>query len=139
MKIANKKDILSCVLKKELVKIPGFNMNIYIQEMNITQREDYLQVIKSVLEDKKLKKNIGVNILLPSIIDKDGNQIFTKEEAEKLANINPRVITALTTRLLEISGLFPESLSAEKNVLRIFQNIDLFSNWLKNLARRYMK
>ena len=114
MRTANRNDILALKLRIVPVKIPGVKLRVYIREMNVEQREAYIEAVQAALADKEVKKDIASRTLLPSIVDKHGNRLFTDDEAAKLADVNPQAITAMTTKMLEISGLFPEVLEAEK-------------------------
>jgi hypothetical protein len=139
MRTATKADLLSLHLRIEPVTIPGLNMQVFIREMNVAQREDYIEAVQSALADKTIRKNLSAEMLIHSIVNKNGETLFGQNDLEQLADINPQAITIMTTKMLEISGLYPAALEKEKKRLRIFQSIDLFSNWLRNLVRRWMK
>ena len=127
--------LLSCTLKRVRVKLPEYGLDLYVQEMNAEQREDYYSILTTALSDKKQKKNIAAKILLPSLLDLDGSALLSQEEVEKLAELSPQVVTRLTNSLLEVSGLLPEFYQAEKKRLKKQAGTSSFSAWLRNLGK----
>jgi hypothetical protein len=127
--------LLSCTLKRVRVKLPEYGLDLYVQEMNAEQREDYYGILTTALSDKKQKKNVAARILLPSLLDLDGSQLLTQDEVEKLAELSPQVITRLTNSLLEVSGLLPAYFEQEKKRLKRQRVMSSFSSWLRNLGR----
>jgi uncharacterized SAM-binding protein YcdF (DUF218 family) len=136
MKTATKSDLLACKLKIEAVPVPGFKVRVFVREFNMAQRDEWFELIKAAITNKKIEKNREARVLLQSIVDENSKQLFTIEEAEKFADISPQVFYALERRALELSGLLPESLALEKKSWKTIQNIDSASNWLKDLVRR---
>jgi hypothetical protein len=127
--------LLSCTLKRVRVKLPEYGLDLYVQEMNAEQREDYYGILTTALSDKKQKKNVAARILLPSLLDLDGSQLLTQDEVEKLSELSPQVITRLTNSLLEVSGLLPAYFEQEKKRLKRQRVMSSFSSWLRNLGR----
>ncbi len=131
--------LLSCKLKRVRVKIPESGLDLYVQEMNAGQREEYYTVIATALTDKKQRDNITAKILLPSLLDLDGNQLLTENDLERLAELSPQLIAKLTNSLLEVSGLLPEFYQAEKKRLQKQKSMRSFSPWLRNLVSLFTR
>lgn len=67
----------------------------------------------SALWSLPTEKQTGINILIGSMIDKDGNQIHTFEEADQLIELVPAsVLSRLITAAMEVNG-FAAMKSAE--------------------------
>jgi hypothetical protein len=127
--------LLSCTLKRVRVKLPEYGLDLYIQEMTAGQREEYYSILTTAMTDKKQKKNIAARILLPSLIDLDGQPLLTDDDLERLVNLSPQVVTILTNSLLEVSGLLPEFYESEKKRLSRQKAMSFFSGWRRSLAR----
>jgi hypothetical protein len=127
--------LLSNTLKRMRVKLPEYGLDLYVQEMNAEQRDQYYNILTNATSEKKQKKNIAAKILLPSLLDLEGNPILTDEDLDKLTEVSPQVIVKLTNSLLLISGLLPGFYEAEKRRLGEARLTSSISAWLKNLVR----
>jgi hypothetical protein len=103
--------------------------------MNAGQRAEYYEIVTKAVSDKPQNENIAARILLPSLLDLDGNRLLTEDDLEKLGNVSPQVITKLTNSLLEVSGLMPAFYEAEKKRLRRQRSINFFSRLRRNFIR----
>jgi hypothetical protein len=127
--------LLSCTLKRVRVKLPEYGLDLDIQEMTAGQREEYYSILTTAMTDKKQKKNVAARILLPSLLDLDGQPLLTDDDLERLVNLSPQVVTILTNSLLEVSGLLPEFYESEKKRLSRQKAMSFFSGWRRSLAR----
>jgi hypothetical protein len=131
--------LLSCTLQRVRVKLPEWKLDLYVQEMNASQREEYYSILVTSVSNSKPKENVAARILLPSLLDLEGKRLFSDDEAAKLEELSPQVITKLTNTLLQISGLTQDFYEAEKKRLNRQKNISFFSFWLKGWASHLQK
>lgn len=127
--------LLSCSLKRARVKLPEYGLDLYVQEMNAEQREEYYGLLLTAVTNKPTKKDIAAKILLPSLLDRDGNQVLTDADLSRLVELSPQILTKLTNTLLELSGLSAEFYEAEKKRLLNQRRTSSFLGWLKNLVK----
>jgi hypothetical protein len=128
--------LLACTLKRVRVKLPEFHLDLYVQEMNAGQREEYYEILTNAIANKEQKQDITARILLPSLLDLDGNPVLKDSDLTRLVELSPQLVTKLTNSLLKVSGLLPEFYQAEKKRLKI-RNTSSFSLWLGNLASHF--
>jgi hypothetical protein len=114
----NQRDaLLACGLKRVRVKLPEYDLDLYVQEMTAAQRDEYYAVLTNALTNKEQKANLAAKILLPSLLDLEGFPLFDDDDLDNLAKVSPQVITKLTNSLLQVSGLLPDFYEAEKKRL----------------------
>ena len=130
-----REQLLSCKLKRVRVKLLEFGLDLYVQEMNAAQREEYYTILINAVTDKKQKEDIAARVLLPSLLDLDGNVLLTENDLNGLADLSPQLIAKLTNSLLEVSGLLPEFYQAEKKRLKSEKSMSSTSIWLRNLRK----
>ena len=118
------------------MKLPEFHLDLYVQEMNAGQREEYYEILTNAIANKEQKQDITARILLPSLLDLDGNPVLKDSDLTRLVELSPQLVTKLTNSLLKVSGLLPEFYQAEKKRLKI-RNTSSFSLWLGNLASHF--
>jgi secreted protein with Ig-like and vWFA domain len=136
-----KQQLLSCTLQRVRVKLPEFGLDLYVQEMSAEQRIEYYAILASAISNKTPQKNVAARILLPSLLDLDGNMLFDEDEVDKLEALSPQVVTKLTNSLLEVSGLTSTYFEAEKKRLMKARSTNFISSWLtslENLSRKFL-
>jgi hypothetical protein len=126
--------LFSCTLKRVRVKLPEWKLDLYVQEMDAGQRVEYYEILTNAATDKAQKANVAARILLPSLLDLDGNRLLVDDDLGKLESLSPQVITRLTNSLLEVSGLLPAFYEAEKKRLRP-RSMNFFSRLRRNLVK----
>ncbi len=95
------------------VEVPEWEVSIYLKPISGMKRAK----LESMNNNNKPLETIMMSLLVDSIVDENGNQVFTDEDIEKLGNKNSKVIYRIFTEALTVSGLSDKEIEElEKNL-----------------------
>ena len=116
MKHLSKKDILSAPSGKTVsFEVPEWGGEVSVKSLNVRERDELGKIISDA-NDKGDNATILLAIIALTLVDKEGNQLFTSEEAEALADKSATTIENIAMEALKINGLGDKAVEeAEKN------------------------
>jgi hypothetical protein len=120
----NRADILRNVLqtrKRKRLTVPEWGGDIVVMEMTRGQREA-LEVQEAVRNDDgtvTLKfQTERIRHYIPCILDTDGAQLFSVEDARSVANMGNSVISRITAAIDELTTGTPTDAQADREAMR---------------------
>jgi len=115
-------DLNKNVLKREKVLIPEWTEDeVYVQELTGRQVELLKKYVTIVNGIPVAKHEIALMIIL-SLVDKDGNYLFTEDDIEQLENQPIALIIRLYSLATKLSGLSGTVDEAKKNLKNFRKN-----------------
>ncbi len=109
--------ILKSSIKQEKVELKDLGITVTLQEMDAARMEQYERLIYKIDDDGNLNidtKNLKSKMVAFSVVDDNGNLIFTAEDVEKLARSRGGVVKKLSDVAGKLNGLYNEE-KAKKN------------------------
>lgn len=105
MAILTKKDFLkSRPLKTEIVPIPEWDGEVIVQEMTANQRDAFEEWVLQK-GDKDSPKGTRVAIIINTVVDEEGKQIFSDLDAPDLGKKPAEIIDRIASAGLRLSGM----------------------------------
>ena len=97
-------------LKKELVDVPELDGALWLRELTTSQLLSWNERIEQLRGDGKeinARNSIQLMALMVSysVVDGDGQLLFTEDDAAQLAENKISTLTLLSTKALELSGM----------------------------------
>lgn len=113
MKVLTKDQILSAPdIQLELVEVPEWKGSVYVKTMTAAERDNFE---KSIMGRRGIEPNLeGVRakMLVATVVDKDGNALFTMEEIDVLGAKSARAVDRLFAVAQRLSGFTPQDVEA---------------------------
>jgi hypothetical protein len=102
-------------LNKELVMLPELGGSVYVRELSGKQLLEYNERIEKLQKDNPEltpSSSLELMCLLVSLVtcDDEGNLLFTEEDVKELGNNSFAVLSRLTSKALELSGINPKAI-----------------------------
>lgn len=111
-KVLSKKDIFKqTALKTEVVPIPEWGGDVIVQEMTAIQREKFEEWVMS--KDDKSIKGTRVAIVINTVIDEDGKQMFNDLDAMDLGKKPASIIDRIASVGLKLSKMSSTTVEEE--------------------------
>lgn len=109
---------LETKLKEEEITLPELGgVTVVVREMDAGRFDQYESLIYEADEDGKVRANtedMSAKLVVCSVFDKDGNQVFTPADIPELTRKNGRIIKRLAEKAAVLSGLYSPD-TTEKN------------------------
>ena len=109
---------MKATLKEEAVILPELGgVTVIVREMDAGRFDQYEALIYEQNEDGKICANtddMSAKLVVCSVFDEDGKQVFTPDDIKELSRRNGRIIKRLAEKAAVLSGLFSAE-TAEKN------------------------
>lgn len=104
MAILSKNDILKQDnLKTEVVSIPEWGGDVIVQEMTAIQRDKFEEWVMK--KDDDSAKGTRVAIVINTVVDENGKQVFTDLDTMDLGKKPANIIDRIASVGLELSGM----------------------------------
>ncbi len=113
MSLSNK--ILSTVTtKSKAIDIPEWGGEFEIRELTASQRDQY--GFDATKDPANFSRGFSVRIIIDTLYDKEGNQVFTPSQAEQLSEQSGTLLADIAAQSQKLSGLSEDAVEeAEKN------------------------
>lgn len=114
MTFLNKESIFNANdIRISTVSVPEWGGELRIKSLSVAERDLLTDKIKNA-GDSQAKISIGIVIM--TVIDNNGNKVFSDSDYDALANKSAPVIERIALEALRINGLNPDAVEqAEKN------------------------
>ena len=109
-----KKALLESPLKKEVVDLKELGVKVTLQEMTAARLEQYESMIYVINDDGKMTINsshVREKLIAFSVVDDNGNLIFSESDVEQLGNAGAGVIK----KLADVAGALNNISNQEDN------------------------
>lgn len=102
-------------LRRELVSVPEWDADIYIQEMTGSDRDQYEAALidKSKLPTKEKLKNMRAELVVLTAVDESGARIFSDDDIALVGAKNAKVLSRLAETAQMINRLNDELVEEE--------------------------
>ncbi len=117
MKVMKKEDILQhTALKRELVDVPEWEGQVWVQELPASARDDYEQSLTRTIGSgrnatiKTNFKNHKAKFCAQCIVDETGERIFGDADIEQLGKLGSAAINRVFEVGQRLSGMSPKDL-----------------------------
>lgn len=101
-------------LERETVHVPEWGGDVLVQELTAAARDDFERAL--VGADGRLGPNIRARLVALSVVDEDGNRLFSDADVAELAKQPAKAMDRVFSVAQRLSGLRPEDLEeAAKN------------------------
>lgn len=98
------------------VDVPEWGGKVQLRPMTAGEREVFEQEIVSNMNSKNRPNNIRAFLVHLSLVDEQGNLLFTKEEVDALGKKSAVVLNRLALKCQEINGMTTKEVEElEKN------------------------
>jgi hypothetical protein len=119
MAVLGKKDIFKAQeLRKELVSVPEWGGDVWVQEMDAEQRDLFDRwIVQRDMKDENGKyiypehRNGGMRlrVLIATVVDENGKLMFSDLDLPDLANKSGKVVARISDVGMKLSGMSEES------------------------------
>lgn len=107
--LLTREQIMDMELKQEIVEVLEWGGSVTIRELTGEDR-DALEAA-TIIDDKVNLENLRSKVLAMSLIDADGNHMFTIDEASALAKKSGKIVVRLYAIAKRLSGLGEDELT----------------------------
>lgn len=110
-------------LERKLVPVPQFNGSVWVRQLSgksLLSYNEYISELQAKNPQINASNSVDLMALLISytVCDEDGNLLFAKEDAEKLAENSLDVLLLLSSEAMKVSGVSTEAIDEVKNKLK---------------------
>jgi hypothetical protein len=119
-KIATKEELFGAKLETFEIDIPRLGKSVRVRELSGKERDIFQSFVDqntTIDEDGKPQvsiKGLRVRLIQMSIIDENGNRMFSTNDLDKLGEMPAKIIETLATKLQKLNGI-GDSENPEKN------------------------
>lgn len=92
-----------------VVKVPEWGGEVIVRALTSTERDSYESLFVDAEDDPTSLHNVRAELVARTVVDEDGERLFTDAEAAELAQKNAKATNRIFEVARELSGITEEA------------------------------